>query len=461
MQQLSRTSRSQVEDTQRCPRREFWAYRYPTPGAKVPGLSPARPSVEMSIGTAVHAGCELLVEAGRYIAAAPLNSVDLDTAIAAGLVAFDAIWQPYIATTDPTIEQPPWLIYQLAESRAMIEALISLFYYAPTGLQLLLDNYEILDIEPEITVPFADWLEFSGRPDIVVRHKRTQQLYTIDLKTSKEWDDRAQAAADTDNQGISQAICARYKYNEDSAGEIRWVLLKGGKRKGDDGIYRATSGLIRPYKNTKAMFYDASAYAVSNFYTCVEEHEHRWAKSNHKINGKNACPGGKLHSRGDDWQQVNLWEDGGITVREWVAWLAENESEQLDRLVVVPVAFKREGAELVSWQRQVASREHRAVCAAHRITSALKGGGPIGTWLESPLVMLDYDFYQDRTSCSYPFQCTFYDVCHKGGAERLLDPELFQPGNEDLAAATIAELGFRPREDNHPTEIQMEVLADA
>lgn len=464
------TSRSTVEDGQRCLRRRFWQYHYQNVATNAPGLQSRKPSLEMSIGTAVHLGCEMLVRyamphspASQQLTSVPVDVLDIP--IKAALDKFSEIWRPWaewadthaqkvrvVAAADGTYDEStvavtgPLLSYQLAEARALIEGLIALFYYSPTGLKQLLDNYEILAVEPEVSIPFADWLTFQSRPDFIVRHKRLRLVYSIDLKTARSWDDRAEKSAAIDNQGISQALAVKQFTGENSAGEIRLVLIKDGKRKGDDGVYRATSGLIRPYKDTQAMFGGVEAYAWDSYYTCEVEHEWKWAKAGYKVNGKNFCPGGQLHKRGDSWQQVNLWEEPGIRVRDWVARLAEEEPQRLMKLCVMPVAFQRTAEELESWVRQTKFQEGMLAEGVKHFNLAVRGKDPRWT-LEG---VLDAHFPQSRTSCAYPYPCPAYALCHEGGAARLLDPELFQLESVELAAAVIAELGFEARVNNHP-----------
>jgi hypothetical protein len=429
------------------------------------GLQPAKPALELTVGSAVHKGVELLLtwvmesEDGKSIPDMPYPDQGLDSAIDAALADFDQAWQPWLEQSDAfqdSSESNQLLSYQLTEARALIEALIAAFYYAPTGLQLLTENYEILAVEQEIAVPLTDWLVLNSRPDAILRHRRTGQYFPWSLKTAKSWDDRTNQQAEVDNQGISESISTEWwlaeKFlntdtpgNVDSyhcSGVLMCYLIKGEKRADDFGIYRTNSPLIRPYFNTGAFDHtDLTQYAPSNKWTCTEEHEWKGARFNYQVNGKNGCPGGKNHMRGDSWQQVNIWEQG-VRVQDWVKELFEQQPELGEKFVQVPAPYRREREELEDWKAETVAQEARLM-----------------TWSwgnnDGDLVICEENlrqfFPKSRTSCVYPWRCNSYNLCHKGLGARLLDPSLFATDADPTQQLELlAESNLVGRLPNHP-----------
>jgi len=481
MNNIIYTDRTRIEEYQRCPRKRYWGYHYQLPSMLAAGIQPAKPAIELTVGSAVHKGVEVLLKATIVPSPASLlgsfcPSWLLDKAIQDGLAEFDQAWQPWLERSDAyqhalesvgapyNNEANQLLSYQLTEARAQIEALIAAFYYSPTGLQLLTENYEILAVEQEIQVPLADWLVLNSRPDAILRHRRTGQFFAWSLKTAKKWTDQTNQQAEVDNQGISESISTEYWLNNlydklpndadpllegdpgfthTVAGVLMCYLIKGEKRADEQGVYRTASPLIRPYFNTLAFdTIDPSNYAPTNKYTCTEEHEHKGARFNYKVNGKNGCPGGKNHMRGDTWQQVNIWEQG-IAVRDWVRYLAEEQPDLLMSYVQVPAPYKREREELEDWIQEVIYKERE-------LSDATRGMAmhPYATNLV--VHTLNLHFPKSRTSCVYPFRCSMYDVCHKGGAARLLDPTLYQAEDPTVGLEVLQDMHYAGRVPNHP-----------
>ena len=454
------TDRSRIETFQRCPRKRFWEYSYKLPTMLHAGLQPAKPALELTVGSAVHKGVELLLTwvmdsaDGRSTPDMPYPDQGLDSAIDAALQDFDTAWQPWLEQSDAfqdSSESNQLLSYQLTEARALIEALIAAFYYAPTGLRLLTENYEILAVEQEIAVPLTDWLVLNSRPDAILRHRRTGQYFPWSLKTAKSWDDRTNQQAEVDNQGISESISTEYWLRLQSSdplelptcsGVLMCYLIKGEKRADDFGVYRTNSPLIRPYFNTGAFdSTDLTQYAPSNKWTCTEEHEWKGARFNYTVNGKNGCPGGKNHMRGDSWQQVNIWEQG-VKVQYWVKELFEQQPELGEKFVQVPAPYRREREELEDWKAETVAQEARLM-----------------TWSwgnnDGDLVICEENlrqfFPKSRTSCVYPWRCNSYNLCHKGLGARLLDPSLFATDADPTQQLELlAESNLVGRLPNHP-----------
>lgn len=488
------TDRSRIETGQRCARRRWWEYHYQLPGMEVAGVQPAKPALELSVGSAVHKGIENLLkcvmESGiaQTIPDMPYPDQGLDSAIEAALAEFKSIWEPWLAWSDQnqlqtlvrdewdpetesyapaTVDNKMLLTYQLSEAEALIEALVAAFYYSPSGLELIADNYQILAVEQEIQLPLAVGLVLNSRPDAILRHKTTGQYFAWSLKTAKKWTDQTNQQAEVDNQGISESIATEYWLSRypapqlegaggdySVAGVLMCYLIKGEKRKNDLGIYATCSPLIRPYFNTQSFDHtDFANYAPSGMWTCTEEHEWKGARFGYKVNGVNGCPGGKNHMRGDAWKQVNLWEIEGVRIQDWVAYLLTEQPEIGLQLVQVPAPYKREREELEEWTQTVRLKEWDYTVAAAAVKAALAGELP-ELHVPSAFAQLNRIFSKNYTACVYPWKCTWYDTCHKGGQARLLDPTLFQlPIEQDrdlVITDLLNELNLTTRVPNHP-----------
>jgi len=79
----------------------------------------------------------------------------------------------------------------------------------------------------------------------------------------------------------------------------------------------------------------------------------------------------------------------------------------------------------------------------------LNGKLYLGDNSQSPIEILDSNFPQSRTNCVYPWKCTHYDICHKGGQERLLDPSLFTTNDLTAGLVVLEESGYAERSLNH------------
>mgnify|MGYP000866602243 CR=1 FL=1 len=490
------TDRSRIETGQRCARRRWWEYHYQLPGMEVAGVQPAKPALELSVGSAVHKGIENLLkwvmESGvaKTIPNTPYPDQGLDSAIEAALAEFKSIWDPWLAWSDQnplqTLVRDEWdpetetyapaavdnkmlLTYQLSEAEALIEALVAAFYYSPSGLELIANNYQILAVEQEIQLPLAVGLVLNSRPDAILRHKTTGQYFAWSLKTAKKWTDQTNQQAEVDNQGISESIATEFWLNKElekqnpgnwvpeadyavCSGVLMCYLIKGEKRKNDLGIYATCSPLIRPYFNTQSFDHtDFANYAPSGMWTCTEEHEWKGARFGYKVNGVNGCPGGKNHMRGDAWKQVNLWEIEGVRIQDWVGHLLTEQPEIGLQLVQVPAPYKREREEMQEWLTQVVTQEADIKNAVEIIYCTLYEPQISSMQPDTALSMY---FPKNRTACVYPWKCTWYDTCHKGGQSRLLDPTLFQlPIEQDrdlVITDLLNELNITPRVPNHP-----------
>lgn len=397
-----------------CPRKGWWAKYYPS---ETGGLEAVSPQLNLEIGSAVHLGIEAILKGMKYL---DWGSAEFDQELSAVIVVAQASY-------DEKMESFEWEDSK-AEGRAQVEAMISLFAYHQKGLRALLNLFEIIYIEPEVSVELGGELIFNSRPDLIVRSKEDGLYYTIDFKTASQFDERAKLQSGQDFQSILQPTVAGLFFDLPIVGEIRWNLIKGRKQKKfEDGNFvgwESASYLIRPYVRLRMEL----ELAWGEYWSCVEPHE----------NGRKICNGGMRHKRVGDWQRADLWKLNGVSIREWVKEVCQvldrDEEENpyfkdIENLIVITEPIMHSEEVRMNTLEQVVQVDKAMRIGASDFTLA-----PFHRKVE----MLNKHFPQNRTACEYPYRCNFHTICH-GKVEplegMLLDGQI--PSN------------FRSRKTNH------------
>lgn len=172
---------------------------------------------------------------------------------------------------DPAVARSEFERYLFAEQSALVEGLVRA--YCRRRLRPLLEEFEVLEVEREGEWKLAEWSEPSGichcgeameghslydnhspvenpmpvelyfmsRPDALLRHRQTNELFLLSFKTTGQWDTRKAKDIEHDMQGLSegvevekrlgewwQAIHAVDVNNHDESIEIEKVMLAGG-----------------------------------------------------------------------------------------------------------------------------------------------------------------------------------------------------------------------------------------
>src|SRR6185312_6200925 len=150
---MNYTSRSAIELTQKCKRARFLQYHY-----KGRGISLATANVDLSIGTAVHAGVEILMTAIKNDDFYTLKSeVDpwVEKAVNWGITVIRCLLKENEVSEEFH-----------AEIVAIVEVLIRL--WAIQELPRIRDNFNVLWVEKELAVPLADDLILESRADALL-----------------------------------------------------------------------------------------------------------------------------------------------------------------------------------------------------------------------------------------------------------------------------------------------------
>ena len=435
---IIKTDRSRIEAYERCPALRFWAYEFKSPSENVEdgedvspsvgGIQSSKPIWPLITGGAVHKGLECL-----------LQGESLDYALQAALAEFEARGPVLEGQTDtPRIPfddedgedffnpfnsgQIQESDYQRQENRALVEALVRVYAMAPTGLQWLLETYEIMAIEEEIEwdlgiasnvgQPYPNSVKVMSRPDAILRSKRDRGLYALSFKTAKDVDSRTLEQLKYDNQGVSELLAIEAKYQEPVRGVQMVYLLKGASWKDDFGIYKSTSPLIRPYCMPGMSLADNSYMPK---YEYVDET-------------------GKTRRVGKGFKRVSIWENGQLGIEGWMQRMSQEFPGILaDQVSNLPPIFRNNG----DVRRWVVANYHRERDIRARIELAHRNS-ELGV---SKLETLDALFPMNRKSCVYPSPCSMLKICHEGIGEMLLE------------GRGLEEFGLKERLPNHPNEV--------
>lgn len=401
------TDRSRVISYQRCPRARWFEYYATGSGVRRKGAS-----VPLVTGGVVHEGLACLL-GGRMV----------EEAVSETLKAYDEMvsergFEPVSESDD--------VAYTQREQRALAEALVRV--WAKVGLPKLLEEFQVLSVEEEIEFSLpVSLIKFMSRPDAVLRERASGDLYVLSFKTAAKVDKRRFAEAQHDDQGISEMIAVESQMGQKAMGVRYEFLVKGDRSREKDAEGEETGRWVTHSRLLRAYVKRGVTSAEDEFRVRYKWH----CEGPHVAHGKVKtwnCPGDKWHKLGMEWVKTDVWDlPGGV--KGWVDWLAENASSELEAVVAVPPPVYRHQAEVESWLRQVAAREHSVWIKADTLDKID---------VEKPLFAesLDHFFPQHRRSCDWPGACQFQPIC-------------FGPVS---AGNPLLDSGFEKRIPNHPAE---------
>jgi len=377
------TDRSRINLGQTCPAKRWIQYHA---GPEGRGLVPAREGEDLVLGRAVHVGMEALL-AGPYAEsydefierAAQLAANYFRHQSEAGLEMQDSqeLWDilPEVAQT-LRLEQG-WLAYALV------------WAWGKRKLAKLLEEYEVLAIEPEINWPLGQFEDgrtvvMMSRPDAVLRRIVDDSLWTVSWKTAKRFDQTTLAKLECDTQTLTEGLAVQHWTGKPCRGTYYGYLIKGDKQADEDlGAKRYANSLIRPYHRDVAQF----GGNLTDFRAA-----YKW------------FDGTANKTLGKGWSRVNIWD--------WIeplAWLEalergeiqpEAQRDWLGESVVEPMPQRFDPWSASAWKDQALRSEEE--------------------WAECPgLRMLD----RHHASChNFNRQCTAFGICWRGESieDRLL-----------------------------------------
>ena len=128
------------------------------------------------------------------------------------------------AGVDPAVARSEFERYLFAEQSALVEGLVRA--YCRRRLMPLLSEFEVLEVEregewllsmfnppdeegahyPNPDGTFDYELYFMSRPDALLRHRQTNELFLLSFKTTGQWDTRKAKDIEHDMQGLSEGV---------------------------------------------------------------------------------------------------------------------------------------------------------------------------------------------------------------------------------------------------------------
>lgn len=480
------TDRSRLETTQRCLRARWWAYES---GGGV-GVAPARKSLPLAVGGAVHAGLAVLLFGlgeDEAIEAALLEleksrpgGLELDTAeTEAQRRAVETLGSSLYASAEEfgvpvSAQEATELIgvaegqqaferYLWTEQSALVEGLVRA--WARRRLPFLQEHYEILEVEREGEWELAPGITFMSRPDALLRRKSDNTLWIQSFKTAATWDVRKERDAQRDMQSLSEGVEVERRLRERVHGIRYEYLLKGQRREDRDlsarvgfGAYTQGSILTRAYTCTSVPQRGKSIGAYDLGDVC-------WSWDYLKEDGSTS----KLAWQ--NWHARPTWElPGGV--REWVERLASSQEQFSAEDPTVGLEPRSQG-----WwseaQRLGTTAEHPLDTLFPPVVEVYRNDDDVRDWLEqteqaeigvaqaseaveavahlpaSKRSLLNVYFPQSRHNCTYPSECPFANTATRPGP--CFGPADFVP---------LESGRFVPRVPHHVPEAEAHLALD-
>lgn len=353
------TNRSTILSGQKCPREQWLQYYWDGTG-----LTRRSQSVPLATGSCVHEGvAEGLKGASEDDAA----GVAIDTY--ARLIADRGL--------DTNDDWTP------SEQSALAEALVRVHHRE--CLPVIRRDYEILAVEQDDCQELAEGIGWQFRLDAALRNRATGGLVAYSLKTASQWHSAKDEELRCDMQGLSEAWGLERATGEECEYVKMDFLMKGPRKRTQDGRREQMSSLIRGWQSTDV----------------VPRYAWRWEWTDES---------GTHRLSASKWRPFYVWQAMGV--REWLdmLWRGEVQPEAGDPrpscVIAYPPIF-RNPAHIDRWKRQTIAAASRTRHAIEEIVDKRATDSP----------ELDVWFPQHTARChDYASRCPYYAICHEGGA---------------------------------------------
>lgn len=411
--------RSRLIDYQQCPRMGYWGYGY-----EGKGLAPLASSVYLIRGSAIHAGVGWLLHD-------PAN-IEVPDIIEGALDMFEREARKGL-DVERGEENPP----DITEQKRVIEGALWAFYL--TALPRLKGAYHIRSVEREEAVSLGQGVTLLARTDAHLQHKVEGTHHIWSLKTTKTYDSRKEEDAQTDIQGLSEALALEARIGQ-KIRSIQMCYLVLGKRqviKTDIGPEVVTkSPFCWGYRRLGGGIGQGDEYYASQYWNCDTSHIITHLK---KSDSKKAlhlgCPGGKTHKIGDDFEMFPT-DEYPTGIKGWIEDILSGEikpgSSAIEELVLMPSEYFRQERDIVSFKRQAYWQAVEIKKGLEIVSRALTA--------EGKEYVLDQFFRQHKHRCHYPGTCDFTKLCFP------------PPGDRDEVFKNPLKFGYAYRVPNHPAE---------
>jgi PD-(D/E)XK nuclease superfamily len=438
------SDRSRLVTYQECPRRRYLAYEW---GGT--GIQRIRQTIPLATGIYTHVGLADILRQVLALGDVPHAhlKVDVEQAVKAAVGGYRE--ELKVRGLDVELGEDGQAVAD--EQVALVEGLLRAYVKAPTGLEALLGQYRVVEVEREdVWEGFASTadgtrIDFQARADALLQERSSGDLYVLSFKTAAGQDYRKDNEGRHDVQGLSEVAVVERRLR------IDWERFQASQHQGgkenvpargkpalnghstDESILQGDApprimGVQMVYliKGIRRQAYDGGPYVTSSpllrgFYKeGITEREYAWKEETpcpgpgHVLSqgkrGPILCEGKKYHKLGQGWTKFDTYKDLQGGVAEWVDMLSSgtiqpDAGNPFDSVVWQPMPYFRQDSDMKSWIRQAQSQERDVAERAKRAESARTNHPDI------LLPVLDEVFHQYRRSCDWPSQCQFVPIC--------------------------------------------------
>lgn len=436
------TSRSEIENWQKCRRAYFWRKIY---GGN--GIVPSFRAVPLVSGSAVHKGVETMLSAWE---AGKTPDVDVAVRVAKDYYA-EEVKDRQLG--DTLSERQQWT---KREQSGLVAALIRAWH--KVELPRLQKQFELRMTEKStaFTLDRDIGIRFMAKADALLLSKADQEPYVYSLKTMKEWSERSEKSYATDLQGITESLAVHEWYKElnyhrqQQVDRIKLDYAAGKitKEKAKEFIASLPAKAVEEVMGVRFCFlvkgkrwplFDSDGNKVGKWtdspflvgYYREGPMGMEFAHSNSRYAPENKSGYGKL---GKGWEKFWVYDGGTASkavggIKGWIELLASGEVQPdlpspLETHVLSPEPRFPGRAELASGLVQIRSEAVSAEIGRRKWLEATAEGNE-----NMMQYVLDEHFQQTRRSCQWPLECDYWYACFKASpGQDLLDPmSLYEP----------------------------------
>jgi hypothetical protein len=392
------TSRSQIEDFERCPRLCYYRYHYGGTGLEGYGIQ-----LEAECGTAIHTGIESLLQGYSVDTAVHDATVYINLAIA----------------KDPT---PPHLLtdnrrFEYEEALPLVEACVR--GWALTRLPRIVTQGKCLSIEREHPVKFTleggQQVGLQTRPDIVWQRNTDGAVFIRNVKTTKVVDDKFRQQWKIDMQTLSEPLAVDEYLKGLAMGAtyagVSGVIVEGvAKGKKLDFPASALPDLAGKYYHNNPLIYGWHREAEPPLTRESWEHRYEWTDLS-----------GQHRRLGKGYRKVPIWRAYPGGVAAWINHVWGEDASAFDDLFVELEPILRSDYEIERWKRQTLHPVAARQSEVWLLERERKLGKDINPYLDQAFPM-----HTASGNCIWPRRCTYWECCHGSAASDPIGSGLFQ-----------------------------------
>lgn len=385
------TSRSQIEDYEKCPRLCWWRYHYNGTGLEGYGIQ-----LEAECGTAIHNGIEPL-----------LLGYDIELAVSNAKGYMDQVLDseptPRHLLTDARL-------FEYEEAIPLVEACIR--GWALCRLPRITSTGKCLSIEQEHPVKFildsGQVVGLQTRPDIVWQRNADGAIFIRNIKTTKVIDDKFRVQWKIDMQTLSEPLAVEHalfeQYLEHPAPQVSGVIIEGiAKGKKLDFPGSALPELVGKYYHNNPLIYGWRKEAEPPLTSEDWQVQYEW------VDGS-----GQHRRLGKGYRKVPVWRSYPGGIEAWVRKVWSEHSSLFDDLFVELEPILRSDYEIERWKRQTLEPIAQRQANANHLNS-------VGKHLDELFPM-----YTSHGNCIWPRKCTYYELCHGTAASDPIGSGLYK-----------------------------------